>query len=51
MSARALVCGAALVALAGCVAGPDYVRPAVEMPPAWKLDEPWREASPGDTLP
>jgi NodT family efflux transporter outer membrane factor (OMF) lipoprotein len=51
MSARALVCGAALVALAGCVAGPDFVRPAVEMPPAWKLDEPWREASPGDTLP
>ena len=39
------------LALAGCVAGPDYVRPAVEMPPAWTLEEPWREATPSDALP
>ena len=54
MTARlvhALAAFASLAALAGCVAGPDYVRPPVEVPPAWKLDEPWREATPSDALP
>ena len=37
--------------LAGCVAGPDYVRPAVETPPAWKLEAPWREGTPDDAAP
>jgi NodT family efflux transporter outer membrane factor (OMF) lipoprotein len=40
-----------VVALAGCVAGPDYVRPAVDVPPAWQLEEPWREATPSDAEP
>ncbi|MEO8080732.1 MAG: efflux transporter outer membrane subunit [Caldimonas sp.] len=35
--------------LAGCVAGPDYVRPAVTMPAAWTVEAPWRVASPADT--
>jgi multidrug efflux system outer membrane protein len=37
--------------LAGCVAGPNYVRPAVEMPTAWKLEAPWRPATPDDAAP
>jgi outer membrane protein, multidrug efflux system len=52
---RALVAraAAALVwtALAGCVAGPDYLKPAVETPPAWKLEDGWREATPSDAEP
>ena len=32
------VCIAA--ALAGCTTGPNYVRPIVEMPPAWRIDYP-----------
>jgi len=27
-------------ALAGCTVGPDYVRPVVESPPAWRIDYP-----------
>ena len=38
----------ALLALAGCAAGPDYRRPAVDLPAAWKLDAPWREGAPAD---
>ncbi len=34
--------------LAGCTAGPDYRRPAPDMPVAWKLDAPWRQAAPSD---
>ena len=37
--------------LVGCVAGPDYVRPAVETPPAWKVEAPWREGTPDDAAP
>jgi multidrug efflux system outer membrane protein len=50
--ARALVLGAGAAALlAGCVAGPDYVRPDVQMPPAWKVEAPWRAAAPDDATP
>ena len=42
--------GAALL-LAGCVAGPDYVRPEVATPPAWKLEAPWRAGAPDDAAP
>ena len=28
------------VALAGCTVGPNYVRPTVETPPAWRIDYP-----------
>ena len=48
---RALVCAALVAMLAGCVAGPDYVRPAVETPPAWKVEAPWREGTPDDAAP
>jgi multidrug efflux system outer membrane protein len=41
---------AALVALAtGCAVGPDYHRPAAEVPPSWQPEVPWHEAAPGDT--
>jgi NodT family efflux transporter outer membrane factor (OMF) lipoprotein len=46
-----LVAAAVAAMLAGCVAGPDYVRPAVETPPAWKLEAPWREGTPDDAAP
>ncbi len=46
--AAALLLGAGL---AGCVVGPDYVRPAVETPPAWQVEAPWREGTPDDTAP
>jgi len=41
---------AALVAvlLAGCAAGPDYVQPKLDLPPAWKTEAPWREGTPDD---
>lgn len=42
----AALVGAAL--LAACAAGPDYQRPSVDMPVAWKLEEPWREGAPND---
>jgi len=36
MKALATLCLAAL--LAGCTVGPDYVRPTVDSPPAWRID-------------
>jgi len=35
--------------LAGCAVGPDYHRPAADIPPAWQPAAPWHEAMPGDT--
>ncbi|MGN6388394.1 MAG: efflux transporter outer membrane subunit [Burkholderiaceae bacterium] len=32
--------------LAGCAAGPDYRRPEIGMPAAWKVEAPWRAAAP-----
>lgn len=40
--------GAAAVLLAGCVAGPDYRKPEVEVPVSWQLEQPWRQAAPSD---
>jgi outer membrane protein, multidrug efflux system len=34
--------------LAACAGGPDYQRPKVDMPVAWKLEAPWRESTPND---
>jgi outer membrane protein, multidrug efflux system len=34
--------------LSACAAGPTYVKPAVDMPVSWQLQEPWRTASPAD---
>jgi NodT family efflux transporter outer membrane factor (OMF) lipoprotein len=48
---RAAAPCAALVLLAACVAGPDYRKPALELPVTWKVDAPWRESRPDDTTP
>ena len=49
MSLRTLsIAGAAALLLAGCVAGPDYRKPEVEVPVSWQLEQPWRQASPSD---
>jgi len=43
---------AALVtALAGCMVGPDYVRPAAPVPATYKEMDGWKAAEPADTLP
>ena len=39
---------AAALALAGCAVGPDYKRPAPDLPVAWKLEAPWRTGAPAD---
>jgi NodT family efflux transporter outer membrane factor (OMF) lipoprotein len=33
--------------LAGCAVGPDYVRPKIDMPVAYKEQGPWKTAEPG----
>ncbi len=40
----ALLC----LALAGCAVGPDYQRPAIEVPAAWVTERPWLVAKPAD---
>jgi len=42
--------GAALITI-GCTVGPDYVRPAVQTPAAFKETEGWKIAQPRDNLP
>lgn len=37
--------------LAGCVVGPNYHRPLVQAPVAYKTEGPWRVAAPKDALP
>ncbi|HEY2254166.1 MAG TPA: efflux transporter outer membrane subunit [Variovorax sp.] len=39
---------AAAALLAGCAVGPDYRKPAVDVPVTWKLEAPWREGTPND---
>ena len=39
---------AATLAASGCAVGPDYKRPAPDLPVAWKLDAPWRTGAPAD---
>ncbi len=46
--ATAVLSPAVAMLLAGCAAGPDYHRPAVEMPVAWKVEAPFREGAPND---
>ena len=38
-------------AVVGCATSPAYQKPALDMPPAWKAEEPWRQATPGDAVP
>jgi len=49
-SARAALVAAAILAV-GCTVGPDYVKPAVETPPAFKEAQEWKVAQPRDSLP
>jgi multidrug efflux system outer membrane protein len=37
--------------LAGCTVGPNYHRPPMPAPPAYKTEEPWRIAAPKDSIP
>jgi len=48
---RSATIAAALGMLAGCTAGPDYQRPSLQMPAAWQVEAPWREAAPRDDAP
>jgi NodT family efflux transporter outer membrane factor (OMF) lipoprotein len=45
---RRLTLVAAGLALAGCAVGPDYQRPAADLPVSWTLDAPWRTGAPAD---
>lgn len=40
-----------ITALSACSVGPNYSRPAVETPPAFKEAQNWKPAQPQDTLP
>lgn len=44
LSAAAL---AATILIGGCAAGPDYVRPQMDLPTAYKEQGPWKNAEPG----
>lgn len=37
--------------LAGCAVGPNYKRPAAQVPDAWKGEGPWQTAAPKDSIP
>jgi outer membrane protein, multidrug efflux system len=46
-----LAAAAAPALLAACTVGPDYKRPALDLPVTWKLEAPWRAAAPNDAAP
>jgi len=46
-----LACAGGAALLAACAAGPDYRKPALDMPVAWKVEAPWREGTPNDAAP
>ncbi|MEP7298360.1 MAG: efflux transporter outer membrane subunit [Burkholderiales bacterium] len=50
MTGSRLAALAAVALLAACAAGPDYVKPSVDVPPAWKVEAPWRESAPSDAV-
>ena len=45
---RAWATTAAAALLAACAAGPDYRKPELPMPVAWKIEPPFRESAPDD---
>ena len=47
VAAGLMVCGV----LAGCTVGPNYRRPPVQAPEAYKTEAPWRVAAPKDSIP
>src|ERR1700682_4859650 len=48
---EALTIAGTAVALFGCAVGPNYVRPPVETPPAYKEAQGWKQAQPQDERP
>ncbi len=34
--------------LTACASAPEYQKPLLDLPPAWKVDAPWRESAPND---
>jgi len=46
---RAMTGWAAAALLTSCAVGPDYHRPAAEVPPTWQPMAPWHQAVPSDT--
>jgi outer membrane protein, multidrug efflux system len=42
---------AALLLSAGCTVGPNYKKPTAPVAANWQVTQPWRQASPKDTLP
>lgn len=51
MTQRMVLAAAAALSLAGCMVGPDYVRPSVDVPAAYKEVEGWKPAEPRDAIP
>jgi len=39
------------IALSGCTVGPQYKRPAAQVPDTWKGEGPWQTAAPKDSIP
>jgi NodT family efflux transporter outer membrane factor (OMF) lipoprotein len=48
--ARRGLAGLALALLAGCATAPPYQRPVVNLPAEWKVEAPWRESTPSDSI-
>lgn len=48
---RAAACAAVLCGLSACTLGPDFVRPEVQTPVAFKESEGWKVATPADDVP
>ena len=45
---RSVACLLAALLLAACAVGPDYVRPALQLPAGFKEDPDWKPAQPSD---
>ncbi|MDD5334991.1 MAG: efflux transporter outer membrane subunit [Rhodoferax sp.] len=48
MIVRRIFPAVGLSVLLGCAAVPEYQPPALELPPGWKLEAPWRAGRPAD---
>jgi multidrug efflux system outer membrane protein len=46
--ARRALLGVSAALLFGCAAGPEYQKPVLDLPVAWKVEAPWREGRPDD---
>lgn len=52
MTARRLIVAATGIAfVAACASGPEYRKPALDMPVAWQVEAPWRVGTPSDAAP